>query len=153
MKPVWILCLVFIALFGFCDLALALRLEGEPISAKIVAIEEQNGKMVEVTYNVTVVDSAGFIQGQVVGEAGGTSDFRFAEIKTIINDEANHNYLVTLQNGKVLKLASARLVTHYTSTFFNCKISDGTTETEARLDSGTFKSVEFLLPKSNPEVN
>ncbi|PKL41521.1 MAG: hypothetical protein CVV41_18195 [Candidatus Riflebacteria bacterium HGW-Riflebacteria-1] len=151
MKRFWILCFALVTLFGFSDRVWALRLEGEAISAKIVAVEEQNGKMVEVTYNVTVVDSAGYIQGQVAGAAGGSSDYRFGDIKTIVNDEANHVYLVTFHDGKVLKLASARMVTNYSSTLFNCKVSDGTTETEVRLDSGTFKSVEFVLPESSTE--
>ncbi|EKD82431.1 MAG: hypothetical protein ACD_39C01300G0004 [uncultured bacterium] len=151
MKRIWMLCFALVTLFGFFDRAWALRLEGEPISARIVAVEEQDGKMVEVTYNVTVVDAAGYIQGQVAGAEGGTSDYRFGDIKTIVNDLANQVYLVTFHDGKLLKLASARMVTHYTSTLFNCKVSDGTTETEVRLDSGTFKSIEFLLPENSTD--
>ncbi len=145
--------LFLFVLLGMVSTVFALRLEGPAITAKIVAVEEVDGKEVERIYDVTEVDSKGYISGHAEGTTGGSKNYLFGDIKKIENDIANHVYVVTFNDDKVLKLKFGRMVTHYTSTSFNCKIRNGDKEEEAMLDSLIFKSVEFLPKKEEAKVS
>lgn len=145
--------LVVLVLLCVASTVCALRLEGPAIAAKIVAVEEVDGKEVERIYDVTEVDSKGYISGHAEGAAGGSQNYLFGDIKKIENDAPNHVYVVTFNDDKVLKLKFGRMVTHYTSTSFNCKIKNGEKEEEAMLDSLIFKSLEFFPKKEEGKAS